>query len=584
MPDDTKAKIAYFSMEIALDPSIPTYSGGLGILAGDMLRSAADLELPIVAVTLVHRKGYFRQKLDAAGNQTEEPDPWDPQARLPLTAASANVVVEGRQVRVQAWRYDITGQSGHQVHVYLLDSDVPGNAEQDRALTDTLYGGDAHYRICQEALLGIGGVGILRSLGFENLAVYHMNEGHSSFLTLALLEEQLRRRQAAEGDEMDVQAVRSQCVFTTHTPVPAGHDKFHWRLVEAVLGESRAQLLERTGCCQEGLLNMTYLALRFSHYVNGVAMRHEEVSLRRMFPNYPIHAITNGVHATTWSLRSHFSELFDRYIPEWRRDKDYLRYAVGIPLREIQDAHARAKSRLSCGGEASACGVVFDPSTLTIGFARRAAAYKRADLLFTDVDRLRAIVRNAGPIQVIYGGKAHPHDQEGKATIRRVFEHAAELKDRFRFVYVENYDWTWGALITAGVDLWLNTPQRPQEASGTSGMKAALNGVPSLSILDGWWIEGCFEGATGWAIGHDGELRTEDARAEVESLYQKLEQEIVPMFYQRPAAFTEVMRSAIAINASFFNTQRMVEQYEANAYFPENLTKDNQTWRSDSKI
>jgi glycogen phosphorylase len=562
-PEDTKAKIAYFSMEIALDPSIPTYSGGLGMLAGDMLRSAADLEVPIVAVTLVHRKGYFRQKLDAAGNQTEEPDPWDPAARLHLAAASAKVVVEGRQVRVQAWRYKIAGQSGHKVPVYLLDSDVPGNSDQDCTLTDSLYGGDTRYRICQEALLGIGGVEILRSLGFENLAVYHMNEGHSSFLTLALIEEQLHRRQATGITEADVQAVRSQCVFTTHTPVPAGHDKFPWDLVQAVLGESRTRLLERTECCQEGLLNMTYLALRFSHYVNGVAMRHEEVS-QSMFPNYPIHAITNGVHATTWTSAS-FQELFDRHIPEWRRDKDYLRYAVGIPLRDIQDAHARAKTALFAEVKRRN-GVIFDPAVLTIGFARRAAAYKRADFLFTDVERLGAIVRNAGAIQVIYGGKAHPHDHEGKAAIGCVFEHAAQLKDRIRFVYVENYDWTWGALITAGVDLWLNTPQRPQEASGTSGMKAAMNGVPSLSILDGWWLEGCFEGTTGWAIGHDGELRTEDARAEVESLYQKLEQEIIPMFYQRPAAFATVMRSAIAISASFFNTQRMVEQYEANAY------------------
>jgi starch phosphorylase len=315
---------------------------------------------------------------------------------------------------------------------------------------------------------------------------------------------------------------------------------------------------------------MTYLALRFSHYVNGVAMRHEEVS-QSMFPNYPIHAITNGVHARTWASAS-FRELYDRHIPEWRRDCDYLRYAVGIPLREIKDAHARAKSALLAEVQ-QRTGAALDPAVLTIGFARRAAAYKRADLLFSDVERLAGIAKSAGAFQVIYGGKAHPHDEAGKAAIQRVFEEASRLKDRVRVVYVENYDWTWGALITAGVDVWLNTPQRPQEASGTSGMKAAVNGVPSLSILDGWWVEGCFEGTTGWAIGHDGEIRTEEARAEVESLYVKLEHQIIPMFYQRPDAFAEVMRSAIAINGSFFNTQRMVQQYEANAYFPEALTR-----------
>jgi starch phosphorylase len=397
-----------------------------------------------------------------------------------------------------------------------------------------------------------------------------MNEGHSSFLTLALLEEQLRARQATEVTEVDVQAVRSRCVFTTHTPVPAGHDQFSWALVKTVLGERCVELLDQTECCRTGLLNMTYLALRFSRYVNGVAMRHEEVS-QSMFPNYPIHAITNGVHAPTW-VSAAFRELFDRHIPEWRRDNDYLRYAVGIPVREIRDAHARSKAALFAEVK-QRTGVALDPAVLTIGFARRAAAYKRADLLFSDVERLAAIAKNVGTFQLIYGGKAHPHDDAGKDSIRRVFEQAAQLKDRVRVVYLENYDWTLGSLITAGVDVWLNTPQRPQEASGTSGMKAAMNGVPSLSILDGWWVEGCFESVTGWAIGHDGDIRTEAAQAEVESLYLKLEQQIISMFYQRPEAFAQVMRSAIAVNGSFFNTQRMVEQYEANAYFPETLAQ-----------
>ncbi len=560
-------------MEIALDPSIHTYSGGLGILAGDMLREAADMELPIVAITLVHRKGYMRQKLDEHGNQTSEPDPWDPPSRLPvgpgLVQGSATVTIEGRAVQLRAWRYDITGRSGHTVPVYLLDADVEANGAWDRGLTDSLYGGDLHYRICQEALLGLGGIGILRSLGLNDLGSYHMNEGQSSLLTLALLEEQLRQRNAETPSEADIEAVRRQCIFTTHTPVPAGHDKFSWDLVRQVLGDAREKILDESGCCQDGMLNMTYLALRFSHYINGVAMRHEEVS-QSMFPNFPIHAITNGVHAGTWTSLP-FCQLYDRHIPEWRRDNDYLRYAVGIPVKEIREAHGRAKAAL-LEEVKRRTGITLDPAVLTIGFARRATAYKRADLLFSDLERLKAIAKNAGAFQLIYGGKAHPNDTEGQAAIRRIFERADQLRDSIRVVYVENYDWTLGAFMTSGADLWLNTPQRPLEASGTSGMKAALNGVPSLSILDGWWIEGCFEGATGWAIGHDGVLDTESPAAEIASLYEKLERQIIPMFYQRPDSYAEVMRSTIAVNGSFFNTQRMLEQYEANAYFPEKLS------------
>jgi starch phosphorylase len=568
--DQSTAQVAYFSMEIAFDSSIPTYSGGLGILSGDILQAAADMELPMVAVSLVHRKGYFRQRLDEHGRQMEESDAWEPEKWVHPVEASATVAIEGREVRLRAWRYEIIGMSGHSVPVYLLDASLPANDPWDRALTDTLYGGDNRYRICQEALLGIGGVSLLRNLGLNQLDNFHMNEGHSSFLALALLEEQLRLHNSSEPDEDDIQAVRRQCIFTTHTPVPAGHDQFPWDTVQRVLGERRSGLLGRTGCCQEGMLNMTYLGLRFSHYVNGVAMRHEEIS-HGMFPNYPIHAITNGVHAVTWTSPS-FQDLYDRHIPEWRRDNDYLRYAVGIPLGEIREAHEPAKAALFSELRRRT-GVALDPSVLTIGFARRAAVYKRPDLLFSDLERLRAIAKNVGPFQVVYAGKAHPHDADGKALIQRVYEAAAQLLDSIRIAYMENYDIALAKLITAGVDLWLNTPQRPHEASGTSGMKAALNGVPSLSILDGWWIEGCFEDVTGWAIGHDTVVREESVAVETASLYQKLEEKIIPLFYQRPDAYAEVMRSAIAVNGSFFNTQRMLAQYEANAYFPERLTK-----------
>src|SRR5467141_2755325 len=563
-------KIAYFSMEIALDPAIPSYGGGLGILAGDMLRSAADLELPMIAVTLVHRKGYFRQHLDSDGNQTEEPDPWIPEAVLQPVEGTFTVNIENRDVHVRAWRYNLHGMSGFVVPVYLLDSDLPENSEWDRALTDTLYGGDSRYRICQEVFLGIGGVSLLRSVGVKNANSYHMNEGHAAFLTLALLEDQMKLRKYTVPVEADVEVVRRRCLFTTHTPVQAGHDRFPWELVKQVLGEPRTVLLQQVGFGAEGFLNMTNLALHFSRYVNGVAMRHGEVS-QDMFPQFPIHAITNGVHAATWASPP-FQDLFDREIPEWRHGNAYMRYALCIPLQEIRKAHCLAKATLIKEVHQRS-GVLLDESALTIGFARRAATYKRADLLFKDINRLKYIAESIGPIQILYGGKAHPHDAGGKALIQRVIQAATGLKNAIKILYLENYNMALPKLITSGVDLWLNTPQRPQEASGTSGMKAALNGVPSLSVLDGWWVEGCVEDVTGWAIGYDSKISGDDSAAESASLYDKLERKIIPMFYRAPEAYAEVMRFSIALNASFFNTHRMLSQYKANAYYPKSLIK-----------
>lgn len=552
---------AYFSMEIALDAAMPTYSGGLGILAGDFLRSAADACFPTTGITLLHRKGYFEQHLDAFGNQTESPSIWRPEAFLKEMQARVVVRIEGRDVHVRAWEYTITGFGGHTIPVYLLDTALPENGAFDQALTDYLYGGDQHYRLCQEVVLGIGGVEMLRELGYHHIRTYHMNEGHSSLLTLAVLRQALNGRPAAEATEDDLAAVRKRCVFTTHTPVPAGHDRFPKDLVRQVMGDICVTELERMGCFGGDVLNMTYVGLRGSHYVNGVAMEHGEVS-RSMFPDYPIHAITNGVHAATWTSPP-FQALYDRHIPEWRYDNLYIRYAIGIPLDEIREAHEKAERAL-IEAVRQKTGVVLDPSVFIIGFARRAATYKRADLLFTDVERLKWIAQHVGPLQVIYGGKAHPNDQAGKEMIRQVFARIAALKDAIRIVYIENYEMHWGQLLTSGVDLWLNTPQRPYEASGTSGMKAALNGVPSLSVPDGWWVEGCLEGATGWDIGHEEipDVPTE----EVASLYDKLEHLILPTFYGRKNSYLEVMRTTIALNGSFFNTQRMLAQYALNAY------------------
>jgi starch phosphorylase len=553
--------IAYFTMDVAIESEIPTYSGGLGILAGDMIRSAADLRVPMVAVTLLHRKGYFDQRLDFQGNQSESPSHWSPESRLEAVPGRASVTVEGRQVRIRAWRYLVLGVTRHVVPLLFLDTDLGENDPRDRALTDHLYGGDERYRLCQEIILGFGGVAILRTLGYTDLKVYHMNEGHSGFVPLALLEHVAEEKGSQGLSDYHLEAVRRKCVFTTHTPVAAGHDRFGAELVEAVLGAERANRLRQMRILN-GALNMTELALRLSGFVNGVSMRHREVS-RELFPGHPIRAITNGVHAATWTSPA-FHALFDRVIPEWRRDNCYLHYVVGVPLADVRAAHVESKKEL-VKQVRWLTGAQLDEKVFTLGFARRATGYKRGDLLFSDLERVKRIAREAGPLQLIYAGKAHPRDEHGKAIIRRIFEAAAALSDYVRVVYLENYDMNLGRLLCAGVDTWLNTPMRPQEASGTSGMKAALNGVPSLSVLDGWWIEGHVEGVTGWAIG-DGIGAENDSRAEAASLYEKLEKIILPLFYKEPEKFAEVMRSAIVLNGSFFNTQRMIEQYMKNAY------------------
>lgn len=557
-PADTR--IAYFSMEIAVAPQMPTYSGGLGMLAGDTMRSAADLGLPLVAVTLVHRKGYFRQQIGPDGWQHEESAEWQPEQMLELLEPVASITVQDREVRVRAWRHRIVGVKGHTIPVLFLDTDVEGNDEWSRRLTDCLYGGDSYYRLCQETVLGIGGVRMLATLGYSP-EVFHMNEGHAALLSLGLTEDRLAGASLASSTEDDIAAVRQRCVFTTHTPVPAGHDRFGMDQMFHVLGAERAAYLERCGCCPDHLLNMTYVALRFSRYVNGVAMPHGRVS-QQMFPTYEVHAITNGVHAPTWVSKP-FAALYDREMPDWRHDNVYLRSAVGIPTADLLACHRETKRALFAH-VAKTTAFELREDVFTIGFARRAATYKRADLLFADAERLAQIAHAHGGLQVLYGGKAHPHDEEGKLLIQRVIAAANRLRsDMVQIAYLENYEWELGALLTSGVDLWLNTPRRPFEASGTSGMKAALNGVPSLSTMDGWWIEGCVEGATGWGI-----VESDDQDEETRSLYDKLDQKILPA-YNNPAEWGQIMRATIAVNGSFFNTQRMLEQYVTNAYFPE---------------
>jgi starch phosphorylase len=554
---DIGPRIAYFSMEIGLQSEMPTYAGGLGVLAGDTLRAAADLGLPIVAVTLVHREGYFRQRLTEDGGQIEEPQAWAVERTLVERPERVTVTIEGRLVQVRSWEYVVQGLGGR-VPVYLLDTDVPENAEADRTLTGRLYGGDARYRLSQELVLGVGGVRMLRAVGHGHIERFHLNEGHSSLLIVELLAERTRAAERTAIMPEDIADVRGRCVFTTHTPVPAGHDHFPLELVRHVLGESPLYDLKER-CCFGGELNLTYLALNFSHYVNGVAMRHGEVS-RRMFGGYVIDAITNGVHAATW-VSDGFRALFDRCIPGWQRDNFSLRYATGLELDDIWTAHMEAKRALIDHVRRDS-GLRLDPEVLTLGFARRAAAYKRADLVLQQPGRLAQIAATAGPVQLVFAGKAHPRDDEGKRMIERVVTGMKALGGLVVGTYLPNYDVALARLVTAGADLWLNTPLPPLEASGTSGMKAALNGVPSFSVLDGWWIEGHIEGVTGWAIDGQGIDRSADAAV----LYDKLERVILPLFYRDRDRYIEVMRQAIALNGSFFTSQRMLQEYTLKAY------------------
>lgn len=547
--------VAYFSMEIGIDSRIPTYSGGLGVLAGDTIKSCADLNVPTVAVTLLYKKGYFYQKINEQGEQQESPNEWEPKDFLRLLPKKITVNIENRTVFIQAWEYRVPGASGHYVPVIFLDTDIKQNIELDRSLTYHLYGKDERYRFAQEIVLGIGGIKMLKELGYNHINKYHMNEGHASMLALELLRRRRRRRLS------DIDAVRRMCIFTTHTPVAAGHDQFSYDLVKQVLGEFiPLSFLKKFG--GEDRLNMTLLAMNLSDYVNGVAKKHGKVS-REMFPGYYIDSITNGIHALTWVCNG-FKRLYDKYIQGWRNDPFSLRYALGISKEEIWNTHQEAK-HLLINYVNNKTNVKMDYDTLTIGFARRATSYKRADLIFFDKDRLMNIAKNTGKIQLIFSGKAHPKDSSGKELIKKIISISNELQDYVKIVYLENYDIKLAKMLVSGVDLWLNTPRKPKEASGTSGMKAAHNGIPSFSILDGWWIEGCIEGITGWSIGSIQDVENVDEK-DANSLYEKLEKVIMPKFYQNHSDWIEIMRYSITINASFFNTHRMIQQYVLNAY------------------
>lgn len=533
--------VAYFSMEVALKKGMATYAGGLGILAGDVMRSAADLNLPIVGVTLANRAGYFKQLLGPSGQQQEAPDAWSPERYAAALGTKVVVRLEERSVWIGAWLYQVASRSGASVPVILLDTNLPENGIEDRTLTDRLYGGDAAYRLKQEAILGIGGVRMLRALAMH-VVCFHMNEGHSALLGLEL-------RRSRE---------RVRCVFTTHTPVDAGHDRFPYPLVSQVLKDYFAldELKQLGGKDQ---LNMTQLALSLADYVNGVARRHVEVS-QGMFPAYKIRAITNGVHPYTWTSEP-MRSLYNHHIPDWDQRPERLMHAGQLKSADLWAAHLAAKAALlrtirERGGPS------MNQDLPIIGFARRMTAYKRTTLIFREVDRLKSIAAKY-PFQIVCAGKAHPRDTEGKQDVEQLHRHAAALSGTIDIAFLADYDMDLALTLVSGSDLWLNTPLPPLEASGTSGMKAAFNGVPNLSVLDGWWQEGCIEGVTGWAIGDNTETNDESHAA---ALYDKLERVVLPLWHEDREGWISVMKGAIGRNANYFNSHRMMHQYAAEAY------------------
>ena len=554
-----RTHIAYFSMEIALQPEMHTYSGGLGVLAGDTARSCADLEMPVVFVTLLSRAGYLRQEIDAAGRQIDGPDPWQPEQWAEPLGAKIVVRIEGREVWVRPWLHLLRGGTGFLVPVLLLDADLDENDGEDRHLTDRLYGGDDAYRLKQEIVLGISGVRLLRALGFE-IHTYHLNEGHSALLTLELLRRhRLMPEMVRPGDcAYDTREVRARCVFTTHTPVEAGHDRFPYPLVERVLDDlielDQLKILAGDDC-----LNMTRLALNLSGYVNGVAERHAETA-HRMFPGFRVRAITNGVHAPSWTCPS-FARLYQANFPHWQHEPEVLVRADQLPDDPVWDAHAAAKREL-LGRVEAICGIRLDPELPLLGFARRMTGYKRPELLFADLERLRQIAQR-WPFQVVMAGKAHPRDGDGKRLIERLHADIRQLAGTVPAVFLPNYDMALARHLVSGVDVWLNTPLPPLEASGTSGMKAALNGVLNFSVLDGWWIEAWIEGRTGWAIG-DGQFAGHEQDAL--DLYAKLENVVLPLYHGDRAGWIWMMKEAISKIAYYFNSQRMMRRYASEAY------------------
>jgi starch phosphorylase len=556
-----RTHIAYFTMEVALRAEMHTYAGGLGVLAGDTVRSAAELELPVVFVTLVSRAGYFRQSIDDEGRQREQPDWWSPQDWCEPLDAMVAVTIEGRRVWVRPWLYvHASPEPGRPVPVLLLDTDLDQNSDEDRRLTHHLYGGDEAYRLKQEAVLGIGGVRLLHALGFD-IRTFHLNEGHAALLALELLERTRPVGQAgAERAPCDAAVVRERCVFTTHTPVEAAQDRFGHALFERLLPDLAAPH-ELRALAGADNVNMTRLALALAGRVNGVSVRHARTT-EQLYPGRRIHAITNGVHVGTWTHPA-FAALYRAHWPHWEHEPELLARAGPLPGDELWRCHVAAKGELidrvrRLGGRS------FDPDLPLLVIARRMTGYKRPLLLFSDVERLAAVARKH-PFQLILAGKAHPRDEGGKDAIRSLHQHLRALPPGVDAVFLPNHDLDLARALVAGADVWLNTPLPPMEASGTSGMKAALNGVLNASVLDGWWLEACQHGINGWAIGGDGEPRPA-GQDDADALYRLLGDEVLPAYEGDRARWSAMMKEGLRTIAAYFNSQRMMRRYASEVY------------------
>lgn len=562
MTNNQKAetKIAYFSMEIALLNDIKSYAGGLGVLAGDTLKAAADLKMPMLGVTLLNNKGYFKQVIDKNGEQIEEVEEYD-YSKLKRLDIETFVDIGKDRVKICAWEYKIKSNSGYVVPVYFLDTDIEENKEEYRQLTGVLYGGDKEYRLKQEIILGRGGVRLLAELGYSNISKYHLNEGHAALVAVEILSD-YRSNNDTEDIKDIIEKIREMCIFTTHTPVKAGHDIFSVDLLKNLQSDFPFNIPE---LIVDNNLNMSLLALYFSSYVNGVALSHQKVSTE-MFPGHNIAAITNGVHSQTWTSLE-FRDLYDMYIPNWRNCNLSLRNVFNIPPNEIWKAHMRNKKKL-LNYIKQKKNIKLSEDVFTIGFARRFTGYKRSTLLFYNMNELLRIHKRVGKMQIVYAGKAHPNDYGGKAMIREVHDIIRHYKEDIDIVFLDDYDMNLASIMIPGVDIWLNTPLPPNEASGTSGMKAAHNGVPQFSTMDGWWVEGFVDGKTGWSIGekHNGIEPEKLIGKDAADLYYKLENYILPRYYNKPNLWCETMCYSISINASFFNAERMLRQYAQEAY------------------
>ncbi|WP_129626101.1 alpha-glucan family phosphorylase [Candidatus Oscillochloris fontis] len=605
-PESKETQIAYFSAEFGIHESLPIYSGGLGILSGDHVKEASDMALPFVAVGFIYPQGYFRQRLDHSGWQFAEYNKLnfaDVPAIPALDPDGREVVIEvelpGRIIYAKVYKFQVG-----RVSLLLMDTDIHPNSPQDRELSARLYGGDQEMRVSQELVLGIGGVRALRRLGYKP-NVWHMNEGHSAFLVLELCRELVVEGMSFEAA---MAQVKQHCVFTTHTPVPAGNDAFPVALIEKFFWNYWPQLnLTRDEFMAIALQEqawgptfaMTALALRLSDYHNGVSQLHGHVARgmwQWLYPGksqdeVPIVGITNGVHSASW-LAPSIRQLFNSYLGKnwedslddaemWKKiyqvpDEVLWNTRQALKKDLIDFARTRLIQYYRRLGQPATVWPVLEEGILTIGFARRFATYKRATLIFKDMERLKAILNNPSrPVQIIFAGKAHPKDDPGKHFIQHVYQLAMQPGLTGRIIFLEEYDMAVGRALTQGVDVWLNNPRRPHEASGTSGMKASLNGAPNCSILDGWWPE-AFNGKNGWAIGDEREYDDQDRQDwdDAQSLYQILEHEIVPRFYDNrneagvPVAWVQTCKEAIATCAPQFSFRRMLAEYVQRLYMP----------------